>query len=87
MEGWTFHPEVLLVFSIDDPDEPDRIPLLLSPFGHSTDRGSRSGTRFLSGGGVRPTMCKGCVKNVLRLDEQPSIVRDRVSPVDGSISG
>jgi hypothetical protein len=33
------------------------------------------------------TMCKGSVKNVLRLDEQSSIARDRPSPVSPTIGG
>jgi hypothetical protein len=51
------------------------------------DCGRGLGTRFLSRGDVRPTMCKGSVKNVLRLHEQPSIVLDRDSPVDAPTRG
>jgi 2-oxo-4-hydroxy-4-carboxy-5-ureidoimidazoline decarboxylase len=36
----TFYPEVVVVFSIADPAEHHHVPLLLSPFGYSTYRGS-----------------------------------------------
>ena len=35
-----FFPEVVIVFSVDDPSEHFHVPLLLSPFGYSTYRGS-----------------------------------------------
>jgi 5-hydroxyisourate hydrolase len=35
-----FYPEVPVVVQIDDPARPYHIPLLLSPFGYSTYRGS-----------------------------------------------
>ena len=35
-----FYPEVAVTFRIDAPDEHFHIPLLLSPFGYSTYRGS-----------------------------------------------
>jgi 5-hydroxyisourate hydrolase len=35
-----FYPEVQVVFQLDDPTEHYHIPLLLSPFGYSTYRGS-----------------------------------------------
>jgi 5-hydroxyisourate hydrolase len=36
----TFYPEVLVVVEVDDPTQHHHIPLLLSPFGYSTYRGS-----------------------------------------------
>jgi 5-hydroxyisourate hydrolase len=36
----TFYPEVQVVFRVDDPAQHYHIPLLLSPFGYSTYRGS-----------------------------------------------
>jgi 5-hydroxyisourate hydrolase len=36
----TFYPEVHVVVEIDDPSQHYHIPLLLSPFGYSTYRGS-----------------------------------------------
>ena len=36
----TFYPEVHVVVQIDDPGQAYHIPLLLSPFGYSTSRGS-----------------------------------------------
>jgi len=35
-----FYPEVSIVFTITDPSEHYHVPLLLSPFGYSTYRGS-----------------------------------------------
>lgn len=35
-----FYPEIAVVFRVDSPDEHHHIPLLLSPFGYSTYRGS-----------------------------------------------
>lgn len=35
-----FWPEVALTFTVADPDEHYHVPLLLSPFGYSTYRGS-----------------------------------------------
>jgi 5-hydroxyisourate hydrolase len=35
-----FYPEVVVVFTIADPDEHYHVPLLLSPYGYSTYRGS-----------------------------------------------
>ncbi len=35
-----FYPEVVVTFRVDDPSEHHHIPLLLSPFGYSTYRGS-----------------------------------------------
>jgi 5-hydroxyisourate hydrolase len=35
-----FHPEVAIVFEIEDPSQHHHVPLLLSPFGYSTYRGS-----------------------------------------------
>jgi 5-hydroxyisourate hydrolase len=35
-----FYPEVLVVFRVIDPGAPHHIPLLLSPFGYSTYRGT-----------------------------------------------
>ncbi len=36
----TFFPEVSVVFEVTAPDEHHHVPLLLSPFGYSTYRGS-----------------------------------------------
>ena len=36
----TFYPEVKVVFTITDPGQRHHVPLLLSPFGYSTYRGS-----------------------------------------------
>ncbi|WP_375430839.1 hydroxyisourate hydrolase [uncultured Friedmanniella sp.] len=36
----TFYPEVVLSFTIDDPDAHYHVPLLLSPYAYSTYRGS-----------------------------------------------
>lgn len=36
----SFHPEVVVVFEIRDARQPHHVPLLLSPFGYSTYRGS-----------------------------------------------
>lgn len=36
----TFFPEVSIVFEVTAPDEHHHVPLLLSPFGYSTYRGS-----------------------------------------------
>lgn len=36
----TFYPEVAVTFMIVDPDRHHHVPLLLSPFGYSTYRGS-----------------------------------------------
>ena len=38
--GTTFYPEVPITFEIQDPDQHYHVPLLLSPFGYSTYRGS-----------------------------------------------
>lgn len=35
-----FYPEVIVTFEITDPDAHHHVPLLLSPFGYSTYRGS-----------------------------------------------
>jgi 5-hydroxyisourate hydrolase len=35
-----FYPEVVVVFTVADPDEHYHVPLLLSPYGYSTYRGS-----------------------------------------------
>ncbi|MEP6695367.1 MAG: hydroxyisourate hydrolase [Pseudonocardiales bacterium] len=35
-----FYPEVTVTFTIADPDQHHHVPLLLSPFGYSTYRGS-----------------------------------------------
>ena len=35
-----FYPEVTVVFEITEPDQHHHVPLLLSPFGYSTYRGS-----------------------------------------------
>jgi 5-hydroxyisourate hydrolase len=36
----TFYPEVVVVFEVTEPGEHHHVPLLLSPFGYSTYRGS-----------------------------------------------
>ncbi|RAY13199.1 hydroxyisourate hydrolase [Actinomadura craniellae] len=36
----TFYPEVSVVFTVADPGEHHHVPLLVSPFGYSTYRGS-----------------------------------------------
>jgi 5-hydroxyisourate hydrolase len=36
----TFYPEVSVVFEVSDPSQHFHVPLLLSPFGYSTYRGS-----------------------------------------------
>ena len=38
--GPSFHPQVTVEFSVGDPDEHYHVPLLLSPFGYTTYRGS-----------------------------------------------
>src|SRR5438445_4375780 len=35
-----FYPQVIVVFKIENPDQHYHVPLLLSPFGYSTYRGS-----------------------------------------------
>lgn len=35
-----FYPEVTVVFRVEEPEEHFHIPLLISPFGYSTYRGS-----------------------------------------------
>ena len=35
-----FYPEVTVVFQVEDPEAHHHVPLLLSPFGYSTYRGS-----------------------------------------------
>ena len=35
-----FYPEVVVVFTVADPDQHYHVPVLLSPFGYSTYRGS-----------------------------------------------
>jgi 5-hydroxyisourate hydrolase len=35
-----FHPEVTVAFAVAAPEEPCHVPLLLSPFGYSTYRGT-----------------------------------------------
>lgn len=39
-DGGTFYPEVVIVFEVRDPGEHHHVPLLLSPYGYSTYRGS-----------------------------------------------
>ncbi len=36
----SFHPEILVQFEVGDPSQHYHVPLLLSPFGYSTYRGS-----------------------------------------------
>lgn len=38
--GTRFFPEVSIVFQVEDPSQHYHVPLLLSPFGYSTYRGS-----------------------------------------------
>ncbi len=38
--GMSFHPRVSVEFHVVDPAEPLHVPLLLSPFGYTTYRGS-----------------------------------------------
>jgi hypothetical protein len=38
--AWSFFPEVTIVFNVQDPTQHYHVPLLLSPFGYSTYRGS-----------------------------------------------
>jgi len=38
--GGTFFPEVVVVFEVLDPSHPHHVPLLLSPYGYTTYRGS-----------------------------------------------
>jgi 5-hydroxyisourate hydrolase len=38
--GTRFFPEVAIVFRVEDPAQHHHVPLLLSPFGYSTYRGS-----------------------------------------------
>ena len=40
LDGHGFYPEVSVVFQITEPGEHHHVPLLLSPFGYSTYRGS-----------------------------------------------
>jgi 5-hydroxyisourate hydrolase len=40
MEVRGFYPEVDVIVQIDEPDQHYHIPLLLSPFGYTTYRGS-----------------------------------------------
>ena len=35
-----FHPEVVIVFTLDDPTRHHHVPLLVAPFGYTTYRGS-----------------------------------------------
>jgi 5-hydroxyisourate hydrolase len=35
-----FYPEVTVVFKVDDPSQHYHVPLLISPYGYSTYRGS-----------------------------------------------
>lgn len=35
-----FYPEVVIAFTIDDPDQHYHVPVLLNPYGYSTYRGS-----------------------------------------------
>lgn len=35
-----FHPEIAIVFQVTDPGEHHHVPLLVSPFGYTTYRGS-----------------------------------------------
>lgn len=39
-EGRGFYPEVVVTFEVADPSQHHHVPLLLSPFGYSTYRGS-----------------------------------------------
>jgi 5-hydroxyisourate hydrolase len=38
--GRSFHPQVVVDFTVTDPAEHHHVPLLLSPFGYTTYRGS-----------------------------------------------
>ena len=38
--GTTFYPEIPVTFEIHDPDQSYHVPLLLSPYGYSTYRGT-----------------------------------------------
>jgi 5-hydroxyisourate hydrolase len=38
--GASFHPQVTVDFTVDDPAQHHHVPLLLSPFGYTTYRGS-----------------------------------------------
>jgi 5-hydroxyisourate hydrolase len=38
--GRSFHPQVVIDFTVTDPAEHHHVPLLLSPFGYTTYRGS-----------------------------------------------
>lgn len=38
--GESFHPQIVVDFTVTDPDEHHHVPLLLSPFGYTTYRGS-----------------------------------------------
>ncbi|MGH8939274.1 MAG: hydroxyisourate hydrolase [Actinomycetes bacterium] len=38
--GATFHPQVVVDFTVADPAEHHHVPLLLSPYGYTTYRGS-----------------------------------------------
>jgi 5-hydroxyisourate hydrolase len=38
--GTSFHPSVTVAFTVTDPAEHHHVPLLLSPFGYTTYRGS-----------------------------------------------
>jgi 5-hydroxyisourate hydrolase len=40
LDAPTFYPEVSVIFTIADPGERHHVPLLLSPYGYSTYRGS-----------------------------------------------
>ena len=40
IEVTSFYPEVVVIFTLSDAGQPYHIPLLLSPFGYSTYRGS-----------------------------------------------
>lgn len=39
--GETFYPQIIVTFTIESPDDHFHVPLLLSPFGYTTYRGSR----------------------------------------------
>jgi 5-hydroxyisourate hydrolase len=39
-QGLSFHPQVVVDFQVDDATEHHHVPLLLSPFGYTTYRGS-----------------------------------------------
>jgi 5-hydroxyisourate hydrolase len=40
LDAHTFYPEVSVIFTIADPGERHHVPLLLSPYGYTTYRGS-----------------------------------------------